>query len=185
MDKHNIGTVVQVIGPVLDIRFADGELPNLLSAIEIQNGDRKVTAEVAQHIGDNVVRCIAMSSTDGLRRGIEAVNTGGRIVQIVQMPLVQIQPAPFQNVHFTAVEQLHAVKNPWRITEVPEVNGIHSTGDARAVFRNADELQISLGSRKGQLPDGAEGMATHDGVHMHIRNKRFHKHTSFQECLPC
>ena len=60
MDKHNIGTVVQVIGPVLDIRFADGELPNLLSAIEIQNGDRKVTAEVAQHIGDNVVRCIAM-----------------------------------------------------------------------------------------------------------------------------
>ena len=79
MDKHNIGTVVQVIGPVLDIRFADGELPDLLSAIEIQNGDQKVTAEVAQHIGDNVVRCIAMSSTDGLRRGIEAVNTGGPI----------------------------------------------------------------------------------------------------------
>ena len=79
MDKHNIGTVVQVIGPVLDIRFADGELPNLLSAIEIQDGDRKVTAEVAQHIGDNVVRCIAMSSTDGLRRGIEAVDTGGPI----------------------------------------------------------------------------------------------------------
>ena len=79
MDKHNIGTVVQVIGPVLDIRFADGELPDLLSAIEIQNEDRKVTAEVAQHIGDNVVRCIAMSSTDGLRRGIEAVNTGGPI----------------------------------------------------------------------------------------------------------
>jgi len=79
MDKHNIGTVVQVIGPVLDIRFADGELPNLLSAIVIQNGDRKVTAEVAQHIGDNVVRCVAMSSTDGLRRGVEAVNTGGPI----------------------------------------------------------------------------------------------------------
>ena len=50
MDKHNIGTVVQVIGPVLDIRFADGELPNLLSAIEIQNGDRKVTAEDVKYL---------------------------------------------------------------------------------------------------------------------------------------
>ncbi|MBQ8109370.1 MAG: F0F1 ATP synthase subunit beta [Clostridia bacterium] len=79
MEKKNIGTVVQVIGPVLDIRFADGELPNLLSAIEIENEGRKVTAEVAQHIGDNVVRCIAMSSTDGLRRGIDAVDTGAPI----------------------------------------------------------------------------------------------------------
>ena len=79
MDKKNIGTVVQVIGPVLDIRFADGQLPNLLSAIEIENEGRKVTAEVAQHIGDNVVRCIAMSSTDGLRRGIDAVDTGAPI----------------------------------------------------------------------------------------------------------
>ena len=77
--SKNIGTVVQVIGPVLDIRFGDGQLPNLLSAIEIENEGRKVVAEVAQHIGDNVVRCIAMSSTDGLRRGIEAVNTGGPI----------------------------------------------------------------------------------------------------------
>ena len=79
MEKHNIGTVVQVIGPVLDIRFADGQLPNLLSAIEIESEGRKVTAEVAQHIGDNVVRCIAMSSTDGLRRGIDAVDTGAPI----------------------------------------------------------------------------------------------------------
>ncbi len=75
----NIGTVVQVIGPVLDIRFGDGQLPNLLSAIEIDNNGRRVVAEVAQHIGDNVVRCIAMSSTDGLRRGIDAVDTGAPI----------------------------------------------------------------------------------------------------------
>ncbi len=77
--SKNIGTVVQVIGPVLDIRFGDGQLPNLLSAIEIENEGRKVVAEVAQHIGDNVVRCIAMSSTDGLRRGIDAVDTGAPI----------------------------------------------------------------------------------------------------------
>ncbi len=75
----NIGTVVQVVGPVLDIRFADRQLPNLLNAIEIVSGGRKIVAEVAQHIGDNVVRCIAMSSTDGLQRGIEAVDTGAAI----------------------------------------------------------------------------------------------------------
>jgi len=75
----NIGTVIQVVGPVLDIRFPDGCLPDLLSAIEIQNRDAKIVAEVAQHIGDNVVRCIAMSSTDGLTRGVEAVDTGASI----------------------------------------------------------------------------------------------------------
>ena len=76
---NNKGTVIQVMGPVLDIRFPDGELPPLLSAIEVKNGDQTIIAEVAQHIGDNVVRCIAMSSTDGLQRGVEAVNTGAPI----------------------------------------------------------------------------------------------------------
>ncbi len=73
------GTVIQVMGPVLDIRFADGGLPDLLTAIEIPYEGRTIVAEVAQHIGDNVVRCIAMSSTDGLQRGIPAVNTGSAI----------------------------------------------------------------------------------------------------------
>ena len=73
------GTVIQVVGPVLDIRFADNELPELLSAIEIPHGDNTIVAEVAQHIGDNVVRCIAMSSTDGLQRGVEALDTGAPI----------------------------------------------------------------------------------------------------------
>ena len=77
--KKNTGTVSQIMGPVLDIRFPEGELPQLLNAIEIQNGEVTVVAEVAQHIGDNVVRCVAMSSTDGLRRGIEAVDTGAPI----------------------------------------------------------------------------------------------------------
>ena len=76
---NNKGTVIQVMGPVLDIRFADGSLPQLLSAIEVPNGDDVIVAEVAQHIGDNVVRCIAMSSTDGLRRGVEATDTGAPI----------------------------------------------------------------------------------------------------------
>lgn len=64
------------MGPVVDVRFADGELPEILSALKIQKGDKELTVEVAQHIGDNVVRCIAMSSTDGLVRGADAVDTG-------------------------------------------------------------------------------------------------------------
>ncbi|MCI7255003.1 MAG: F0F1 ATP synthase subunit beta [Oscillospiraceae bacterium] len=79
MSKQNIGTVIQVTGPVLDIRFADGQLPDLLNAIEIDNQGKKLVVEVAQLIGDNVARCIAMSSTDGLVRGAQAVDTGGPI----------------------------------------------------------------------------------------------------------
>ncbi len=79
MSNQNIGTVIQIIGPVLDIRFPDGNLPGLLNAITVQNGDDVITLEVAQHIGDDVVRCIAMSSTDGLVRGVKAVDTGGPI----------------------------------------------------------------------------------------------------------
>ena len=77
--SKNIGTVTQVIGPVLDIRFADNQLPALLNAIEIPLNGKTITAEVAQHIGDNIVRCVAMASTDGLQRGVEAVDTGAPI----------------------------------------------------------------------------------------------------------
>lgn len=79
MENMNKGKVTAVIGPVLDIKFENGELPKLLNAIEITHGSGKIVAEVAQHIGDDVVRCIAMSSTDGLVRGAEAVDTEHKI----------------------------------------------------------------------------------------------------------
>ena len=79
MPEKHIGKVIQITGPVLDIQFADGELPALLNAIELDNHGKKLIVEVAQHIGDNVVRCIAMAATDGLVRGAEAVDTGGPI----------------------------------------------------------------------------------------------------------
>ena len=79
MSEQNMGTVISIVGPVLDIKFPPKSLPNLLNAIEIEHNGRKVTVEVAQHIGDDVVRCIAMSSTDGLVRGISARDTGGPI----------------------------------------------------------------------------------------------------------
>ena len=79
MPEKKIGTVVQIIGPVLDIKFPTEELPNLLNAIEIEHDGRKIVVEVSQHVGNDTVRCIAMSSTDGLVRGIKAVDTGESI----------------------------------------------------------------------------------------------------------
>ena len=79
MEQNNTGTVVQIIGPVLDIRFEAGHLPKLLNAITIEQNGQTVTAEVAQHVGDDVVRCISMSPTDGMVRGLTAVDTGGPI----------------------------------------------------------------------------------------------------------
>ena len=105
MAEKNIGKVISIIGPVLDIKFENGHLPNLLNAIKIKSGEKTITLEVAQHIGDDVVRCIAMSSTDGLVRGMEAVDTGkgisvpvgectlGRIFNLLGEP-VDNKPAP-------------------------------------------------------------------------------------------
>ena len=77
---QNTGKIVQVIGPVVDIRFAPDNLPSIKNAITIQMSDgEKMTAEVAQHIGDDIVRCIAMSSTDGLVRGMNCIDTGAPI----------------------------------------------------------------------------------------------------------
>ncbi|MBR2685714.1 MAG: F0F1 ATP synthase subunit beta [Erysipelotrichaceae bacterium] len=75
----NIGKIIQVIGPVVDIRFEKDHMPALQNAILIENEGTKITVEVAQHIGNDVVRCIAMSPTDGLQRGLEALDTGAPI----------------------------------------------------------------------------------------------------------
>ena len=105
MPQKNIGKVVQIIGAVVDIQFTKENLPNLLNAIEIELNGKPLICEVAQHIGDDVVRCIAMASTDGLVRGVEAVDTGspitvpvgnetlGRIFNLLGEP-VDNKPAP-------------------------------------------------------------------------------------------
>ncbi|MBC5998053.1 F0F1 ATP synthase subunit beta [Romboutsia ilealis] len=102
----NVGKIVQIVGVVLDVKFDDEKsLPNLLNALVIKLGDKEIVAEVAQHIGDNTVRCIAMSATDGLVRGMEVVDTGkpisvpvgdatlGRIFNVLGEP-VDNKPAP-------------------------------------------------------------------------------------------
>jgi F-type H+-transporting ATPase subunit beta len=78
MDKIN-GKLLQIIGPVVDIRFSGKQLPSLYSAIDIPLKEGKLVVEVAQHVGDDVVRCISMGSTDGLVRGMEAIDTGKAI----------------------------------------------------------------------------------------------------------
>ena len=74
----NKGKLVQIIGPVLDVKFAE-KLPNIFNALEIYLDDKRIVAEVQSHLGDNTVRAIAMSSTDGLRRGLEVIDTGEAI----------------------------------------------------------------------------------------------------------
>ena len=113
MSEKHIGEVVQVIGPVLDIRFGHDELPALLNAIEIDHEGTRLTAEVAQQIGDNTVRCIAMNSTDGLVRGTKAVDTGepikvpvgeeclGRVFNLLGDPVDNL-PAPETKEHWGA-----------------------------------------------------------------------------------
>ena len=79
MAKIAKGSVSQVMGPVVDVTFEEGFLPSIYNALTMQNGEKTLTVEVAQHIGDNIVRCIAMSSTDGLRRGTPVIDTGKTI----------------------------------------------------------------------------------------------------------
>lgn len=79
MAQQNIGKIVQIIGPVVDIRFTPEHLPKIKNAIEIDHEGERLVVEVAQHIGDDIVRCISMSSTDGLVRGMDAADTGGPI----------------------------------------------------------------------------------------------------------
>ena len=103
--KHEIGHVIQVIGPTLDIRFEPGHLPDILDAVVIRRGGEDLTVEAAQHLGNNVARCIALASTDGVVRGMEAVNTKrpiavpvgretlGRMFNILGEPIDE-KPAP-------------------------------------------------------------------------------------------
>jgi len=79
MSQTAKGSVTQVMGPVVDVSFEEGHLPSIYNALTMPNGEKTLTVEVAQHIGDNVARCIAMSSTDGLKRGTPVTDTGRSI----------------------------------------------------------------------------------------------------------
>ena len=115
----NTGIVKRIIGPVLDIKFEDSEMPQLLDAIKIKMEDHVVVTEVAQHVGDSTVRCIALSSTDGMKRGLKAINTGapievpvgndvlGRLFNVLGEPIDGIpapEDAPKKPIHLPSPE---------------------------------------------------------------------------------
>ena len=105
-EKHSVGKVVQVIGPVLDVEFEPEQLPELYNAVTVKIDDRQLVAEVEQHIGRNQVRAVAMSSTDGVVRGMDVVDTGqpitvpvgkpalGRILNVIGEPVDEGPPIP-------------------------------------------------------------------------------------------
>ena len=119
MNNLNTGIVKRIIGPVIDIKFEASEMPQLLDAIEINMEDHVVVAEVAQHVGDSTVRCIALSSTDGMKRGLKAINTGapievpvgndvlGRLFNVLGEPIDGIpapEDAPKKPIHLPSPE---------------------------------------------------------------------------------
>jgi F-type H+-transporting ATPase subunit beta len=104
----NKGRVVQVIGPTVDVEFAPDELPEIYNAVIIRDEAKKIdlTAEVALHVGDNTVRCVALASTDGIVRGMEALDTGasitvpvgetclGRVLNLLGQPIDEMGDMP-------------------------------------------------------------------------------------------
>jgi len=104
MAKDNIGQITQITGAVIDVRFKSGELPNILNALELQHEGKRLVLEVAQHLGENMVRTIAMDSTDGLQRGQDVTDTGqpimvpvgpetlGRIMNVIGEPIDERGP---------------------------------------------------------------------------------------------
>ena len=98
------GKILQVLGAVVDVQFPDGDVPAILNAIVTQNEGKDLVMEVAQHLGENTVRCIAMDSTDGLVRGAEVKDTGdairvpvgpevlGRIIDVIGNPIDERGP---------------------------------------------------------------------------------------------
>ena len=78
-ETRNIGILIQVIGPVVDVRFEENMIPRINNALEILHNDKKLIIEVFQHVGNGIVRCVAMGATDGLARGIEVIDTGETI----------------------------------------------------------------------------------------------------------
>jgi F-type H+-transporting ATPase subunit beta len=160
MSAKNVGSVTQIIGPVLDIEFSLGELPKIYNAIEITMPDGSiVVCEVQQLLGDNQVRAIAMRSTDGMKRGTAAVDSGkaitvpvgkatlGRIFNVLGEPVDEMGPV-------NAVESLPIHREPPAFTELETKPSIFETGikvvDLVAPYRRGGKIGLFGGAGVGK-----------------------------------
>lgn len=174
-----VGTIVQVIGPSVDIQFDADALPALLNAIKIEVPEKNInlTLEVAQHIGDNVVRCIALASTDGLIRGMKAVDTGapisvpvgeqtlGRIFNLLGQPIDQKGPINTEKRY-----PIH--RHPPSFEDLLPVNSVFETGikviDLLAPYPKGGKIGLFGGAGVGKtvlITELIHNLATeHGGV---------------------
>jgi len=177
MAKGSRGRVVQVQGPVVDVEFPVEEIPEIYHAVEIPHDDQRLVVEVQQHLGDNWVRCVAMDSTDRLRRGMEAVDTGapitvpvgpstlGRIFNVTGDPIDQLGPVKGE-----AYYPIHRPAPPFE--EQVTAAEIFETGlkviDLVAPFRKGGKTGVFGGAGVGKtiiIQEMIRTMATeHGGV---------------------
>jgi F-type H+/Na+-transporting ATPase subunit beta len=157
--QKDLGYITQVIGPVLDVAFPSGNLPRIYNAIIVKNGDKTITCEVQQLLGDNKIRAVAMSATDGLKRGIEVEDTGGPItVPVGQATLgriFNILGEPVDNlgvVDKTNILPIH--RDAPKFTELETTPSIFETGikvvDLLAPYRRGGKIGLFGGAGVGK-----------------------------------
>ena len=130
--KGGLGKITQIISAVVDVQFEDGNLPEILNAIECDNNGKKLVLEVAQHLGENTVRTIAMDSTDGLVRGLEVRDTGAQIT----VPVGRETLGRIMNVIGEPIDERGDVKSK-------ETAPIHATAPAFAEQSTAEEILVT------------------------------------------
>src|SRR6059036_3128200 len=129
------GKIVQIIGPVLDVQFEEGHLPQIYDALSVKrDGGGEVIAEVQQHLGNNWVRAVSMAATDGLRRGMEAISIGGPItVPVGEETLGRLFNVVGEPIDGKGPEGRAARPHP------PRSASVHGTGDPSRDLRDGDE----------------------------------------------
>jgi len=153
------GSVIQIIGPVLDIEFPNGHLPKVFNALKVQGPDDTITCEVQQLLGDNRVRAVAMSSTEGLKRGVEVLDTGNPITVPVGIPtlgrIFNVLGEPVDNLgEVTSSDSLPIHRSAPLFTQLETQPSIFETGikvvDLLAPYRRGGKIGLFGGAGVGK-----------------------------------